>query len=77
MGVQRRSFVIESLRVARFFRAVICNHRDKYDLKFTEGYVFFTRDVVSMDDFRNLGSSEASCSRWGIFPGLACGMNEV
>ena len=47
-----------------FFRAVICSYRDKDDLKFTEGSVFFTRYVVSADAFSDMGISEASCIRW-------------
>ena len=49
-----------------FFKAVICNHRDKGDLKFTEGSVLFTRYVLYMDAFGDLGSSGASCIRWGL-----------
>ena len=49
-----------------FFRAVIFNHRDKDDLKFAEGYVLFTRNVLSTDTFGDLGISESSCIRWGL-----------
>ena len=45
------------------FRAVICNHRDKDDLKFTEGSVFFTQYFISTDASGDLGISEASCIR--------------
>ena len=47
-----------------FFREVICNHRDKDYLKFTEDYLFFTRYFVSTDNFSDLGSSDATCIRW-------------
>ena len=46
-----------------FFRAVICNHRDNDDLKFTEGTVFFTQYVVSTDALSCMGSRESSCIR--------------
>ena len=36
-----RGWVFESGEI--FFRAVVCNHQDKDDFEFTEGYVFFTR----------------------------------
>ena len=50
-----------------FVGAVICIHRDKDDLKFKEGSLLFTQDVVYTYAFSDLGSSEASCIRWGLF----------
>ena len=58
---KNRDWVIESGEI--LFRALICNHQDKDELKFTEGSVFFTRDVVSIDAFDVLSSSEFICIR--------------
>ena len=64
IGVQRQKICDSAFQSGEiFFKALICNHRDKGDLKFTEGSVLFTLYVLYTNAFGYLDSSDVSCIR--------------